>query len=263
MRYLHAGSGPKLLLIHGLLGYSFSWRRNLQALSKHFEVYAIDLPGIGFSERPTRGAMQFDLRSIAKRLLEWMEQEGIRDADVIGTSHGGGVAMWMAESSRTKKLVLVAPVNPWSRMGKKRTRFFGHPLGAFCLRMIGPMLPLVRNWALMRMYGDPSKITADTRAGYDAPLVIPGTLDYLLGIVQHWQKDISELELAIERLSGADVFLVWGDRDAAVPLSSGYELQKRLPGSELRVLKGVGHLPYEESPEEFNATVVQFLNGRR
>jgi pimeloyl-ACP methyl ester carboxylesterase len=168
--------------------------------------------------------------------------------------------MFMAETTNINRLVLVAPVNPWSRMGRKRTRFFGNPFGAFCLRTMGPMLPLVRNWALMRMYGDPSKITANTRAGYDAPLVIPGTLDYLLGIVQHWQTDISELVSVVGRLSGRDVLLVWGEKDAAVPLSSGYELQKHLPGSELKVLRGAGHLPYEESPEEFNATVLQFLN---
>ncbi len=50
-RYLRAGSGPPLLLLHGFMAYSFSWRFNMEALSQHFTVYAIDLPGCGFSQR--------------------------------------------------------------------------------------------------------------------------------------------------------------------------------------------------------------------
>jgi len=52
MRYLSAGSGPPLLLVHGLLGYSFSWRFTIPALAQHATVYAIDLLGTGFSDRP-------------------------------------------------------------------------------------------------------------------------------------------------------------------------------------------------------------------
>src|SRR5271165_5788147 len=48
-RYLTAGSGPPLLLIHGFMGYSYSWRFNLGPLSQHFSVWALDLPGCGFS----------------------------------------------------------------------------------------------------------------------------------------------------------------------------------------------------------------------
>ena len=46
-RYLHAGSGPALLLVHGFMGYSFSWRFVTQELARHFSVYAVDLPGCG------------------------------------------------------------------------------------------------------------------------------------------------------------------------------------------------------------------------
>ena len=50
-RYLHAGSGPALLLVHGFMGYSFSWRFVIAGLARHYSVYAVDLPGCGFSER--------------------------------------------------------------------------------------------------------------------------------------------------------------------------------------------------------------------
>jgi pimeloyl-ACP methyl ester carboxylesterase len=61
-RYLFAGSGPPLLLIHGFMGYSFSWRLNLAALSRYFSVYAMDLPGSGFSQRTTANGVLPDWR---------------------------------------------------------------------------------------------------------------------------------------------------------------------------------------------------------
>ena len=50
-RYLHAGSGPPLLVIHGFMAYSFSWRFVIRGLAQHYSVYAVDLPNCGFSQR--------------------------------------------------------------------------------------------------------------------------------------------------------------------------------------------------------------------
>jgi pimeloyl-ACP methyl ester carboxylesterase len=264
MRYLRAGSGPPLVLVHGLMGYSFSFRRNMEALSRKFTVYAIDLPGIGYSERPPRG-MKFDMRTMAGRLLDWMAQTGISDADLLGTSHGGAITIFMTaldqEQGRglIQRLVLVAPANPWSRVGRKRIRVFGNPVGAFCMRSFQPALAMLRGWAIARMYGDPAKVTDDTRAGYDAPLRIRGTVDYLLSIVQYWRRDMVEFERAISRIAEMPILLMWGTRDLVVPLPSGRELHKCLPHAELVVLEGAGHLPYEEAPEEFNRALLQYL----
>lgn len=257
-----------MVLVHGLMGYSFSWRRNLETLSRHYTVYAVDLPGIGYSERPCRGVMRFDMRSVAQRLLLWMREAGLRQSVLVGTSHGGAVATMMTEidllqgTGLIDRFILVSPVNPWSSVGLRRTRFFGHPFGAFCLRSLNPLVLFVRQWALTRMYGDPSKITPETRAGYDAPLSIPGTLDYLLGIVQYWRTDLIELEQALERIKDLPVLLIWGSQDSAVPLRSANELHKRWPGSELAVLRGAGHLPYEEAPEEFQEILLRYLGNR-
>src|SRR3954463_4671951 len=117
MRYLRAGSGSPLLLVHGLLGYSFSWRFNVPALSAIRTLYAPDLLGTGFSDRPPD--MDCSGRACAKRLLEFMDQVGIESVDLLGTSHGGGIAVLMAAMApqRVRKLVLAAPVNPWSKHG--------------------------------------------------------------------------------------------------------------------------------------------------
>src|SRR5271169_5253041 len=121
MRYLRAGSGPPLILLHGLLGYSFSWRYTLPALAPYATVYAPDLLGAGFSDRP-RG-IDHSVRATAMRVLKFVENLGLSSFDLLGTSRGGIVATAVAAqcvdagSPRVRKLVLVCPVNPYSRHG--------------------------------------------------------------------------------------------------------------------------------------------------
>lgn len=266
MRYLKAGHGPPVVLVHGLLGYSFSWRFNWQVLASNHTVYAVDLLGIGFSDRPPVGAVPMDLFGTADRMLRWMGSLGLRCATVVGTSHGGGVSIAMAGKDQQRRsglisnLVLVAPVNPWSNIGRRRVRLFRTRVGAAILKLAAPLLGFSRSAALGRMYGDSHQITPETLAGYRKPLRLPRSIDYGLAIVKTWTDDISQLQTSVELIRELPVLLVWGDRDRLVPISSGHELKHRLKGAEMVVMEGVGHLPYEENPDEFNRILLRFLN---
>src|SRR5579863_7815688 len=123
MRYLRAGSGPALILLHGLLGYSFSWRFTIPALAPYVTVYAPDMMGAGFSDRPA--GIDHSVRGTARRVLEFIERLGITSFDLLGTSRGGAVAMMVAAEClsakagpRLRRLILVAPVNPYSAHGQ-------------------------------------------------------------------------------------------------------------------------------------------------
>src|ERR1700735_835795 len=85
MRYLRAGSGPPLILLHGLLGYSFSWRYTMPALATLATVYAPDMMGAGFSDRPV--GIDHSMRATAQRLLRFIAGLGISSFDLVGTSH--------------------------------------------------------------------------------------------------------------------------------------------------------------------------------
>ena len=134
MRYLKMGSGPALILVHGLLGYSFSWRFTMPALAAHATVYAIDNLGAGLSI--ARAGMNCGLRATAERVLQFADAMGIRQFDLLGSSHGGGVAIMVAAvcaqrgDSRMRRLILVAPINPWSPHGKQLAPFIGSALGS-------------------------------------------------------------------------------------------------------------------------------------
>src|SRR5260370_41799771 len=120
MRYLTGGEGMPLVLIHGLLGYSFSWRFNLEVLARHARVYAIDLPGSGFSCR--NPALTGDLASLAQYVLAFMQAVGAKAAVLLGSSHGGGAALLTAAMATEwnisiKAMVLAPTVQTWSKQG--------------------------------------------------------------------------------------------------------------------------------------------------
>jgi pimeloyl-ACP methyl ester carboxylesterase len=265
MRYLQAGSGRPLILLHGLMGYSFSWRFTIPALARNATVYAPDQLGTGFSDRPAE--LDCRLCAMADRLFKFLDAVGVSSFDLLGTSHGGAVAMMAASMRATRpdlhlrKLILVAPVNPWSAHGQRLAPFIGSPLGStLFLRSVNYMSWTFPYW-LARLYGDSKRIPPGTLEGYQAPVSIPGSFEYAVGIVSHWTNDLRELEHAIPKLADIPTLLVWGSADPAVYVQSAEQLRRHFKHCEVVVYPGVGHLPYEEAPEQFSATVLEFLKG--
>ncbi len=263
-RYLHAGSGPPLLLIHGFMAYSFSWRFNMEALSRHFSVYALDLPGCGFSQRTD--IPQCSLASDAEGVLRFMEHFGMEQADVLGTSRGGGLAIVLAAlaAQRSKqdlirRLLLVCPINPWSSHGRLLTRLLATALGGFAVTRILPRLPGVLLRYLRKLYGDPRRIAPGTIEGYTAGLDVPGSFEHILRIVRSWHCDLALIDESLPAISELPTLLLWGSRDTAVYPSSADALQQRLKNGALVMLDGVGHVSYEEVPDEFNRVICDFL----
>ncbi len=259
MRYLAAGSGRPLLLIHGLLGYSFSWRFNLGEFARHATVYAVDLPGVGFSDRPV---LDCSLGAIARRLAEFLDQLGVHEFDLLGTSHGGAVAMTLAalDPRRVRRMVLSAPANPWSGYGQMLVRLFSSPAARFLAPNMMKISAIHRS-RLRRMYGDASRITPGTLEGYSAPIAIPGTIEHVLRIVGCWRSDLNQLRRTIPALAGIPTLLLWGSRDRLVSPASAASLQTQFRQAELVLFDGAGHLPYEEVPQAFNRAVLDFLTS--
>ena len=257
MRYLTAGTGRPLLLIHGLLGYSFSWRFNLAELGRHHTVYAVDLLGTGFSERCD---LDCSLRATARQMAEFLDRLKIGDFDLLGTSHGGAVAIMLAsrDPARVRRMVLSAPANPWSPYGRLLAPFLGHFPGRLALPSI-VRSPSLLTFQLHRMYGDRARISPGTREGYAAAIGMPGTAAHVLSVVRCWIDDLEEVRRVLPSIAAIPTLLIWGTRDRPVPLVSAKPLQEQFHNAELVVFDGVGHLPYEEVPEAFDRAVTEFL----
>jgi pimeloyl-ACP methyl ester carboxylesterase len=265
---LRAGSGPALILLHGLLGYSFSWRYTLPALAPYATVYAPDMLGTGFSDRPA--GLDHSLHATGLRLLRFVERLGISSFDLLGTSRGGAVAMMAAAEClggncnlRVRRLVLAAPVNPYSGHGQRLAPFAGSNFGAGFFRFGVAHMRFSFPYVHARLFGDRGRIPAESLAGYLAPLAKPGLLEHALSIVSTWTKDLQELEAVLPKLAGIPTLLMWGSKDPAVYASSAAPLAKFFPNSKLIIFPGVGHLPYEECPDEFNRALIEFLTSEK
>jgi pimeloyl-ACP methyl ester carboxylesterase len=263
MRHWQCGSGPPLVLVHGLLGYSFSWRFVMPALSTLASIYAIDMLGTGFSERPV--GLDCSLGASAGRLLRFLDAVGIASCDLLGSSYGGGVVMMAAALApdRVRRLILAAPVNPWSARGNWLTPILTNRIVAPLIVQLGPRLEIAHSIVLRRMFGDARRIRPGTLEGYSASFRIPGTLDYVIRLLRSWKPDMRELEAALPQIRRVPTLLVWGRLDAAVSPVSADKLRQQFADCRLVVFDGVGHLPYEEVPQEFNQAVIEFLSRKR
>jgi len=262
VRFQRAGSGPALLLVHGLLGYSFSWRYTIPVLADYATVFALDLPGTGFSDAPRE--MNCSMRACAERLLRFMEAVGISDCDLLGTSHGGAVAILAASIApeRVRRLILVDPVNPWSAHGTVLSVFLSNPVIAPIFLKVIPKLRILEQFYFRRMWGDPRRIRPGTLEGYMKPLYRPGAFKYGISVLHTWNRDLGEVKSALPHISHIPTLLIWGSLDAAVDPASAARLQSYFRDCRLLMMEGIGHLPYEEATEEFNRAVIQFLSNQ-
>jgi pimeloyl-ACP methyl ester carboxylesterase len=259
VHYERAGTGRPLLLLHGMVGSARNWRQNIGFLACDSSVYAVDLFNMGESERVP--GLDAGLEATADRVAECMEALGLGEADVAGHSHGGAVAMMLAarHPHRVRRLILFAPANPFCDLGRQLIRFYQTRFGVWLAKLI-PFLPrMLKATALSRMYGDPTRVADDALDGYTAGLRVPGTIDHVLQIVRCWSEDMGRLRSALAELAGKPTLLIWGDRDRAVGLSSGRQLQRILPLSSLIVIPGVGHIPFEEQPDVCNRAMRDWL----
>jgi pimeloyl-ACP methyl ester carboxylesterase len=263
-RYLHAGSGPALLVVHGFMGYSFSWRFVMKGLAQHYSVYAVDLPGTGFSERNL--SLPGTLASDAEHLLAFMDHLGIEPFDVLGTSRGGGativLAGLMAERGmlhRIRRVVLSAPINPWSRVGLLRIRFLRTRGGRIYVVQLAKRFPFILKNFFRELYADPATIPPDSLDGYQAGLEVSDSFPHLWNIICSWTNDLKRIGDLLPLVGSIPALLLWGDRDAAVDPRSMHEMHRRWKNSAMLVMHSIGHMPYEEAPAEFNRIVLDFL----
>src|SRR6185437_7923469 len=258
MRFQRSGNGPALVLVHGLLGYSFSWRFILPRLDGR-EVFAVDMLGSGLSDCSQK--LDTRLRAAADRLRRFLDAVEIERCDLVGSSYGGATALMLAAiyPERLRTLTLVSPANPWSKIGTKR-------LSALKLALISGIFPsMARGFSPLdgyfigRMYGNPRRLSQETINGYQRALNRPGVFEHAVKIAQTWRPDMNELKNAMDNLPDLPTLIVWGEKDHVVDIVSAQILASKIKRSQVVILPGLGHIPYEEGPDAFLAPLQHFL----
>lgn len=258
-RVLEAGAGSRaLVFIHGVGARADRWRRNLDALARvGYHGYAPDLPGHGFADKGVD--VPCTVPAFAGFVRDVMDDLGIQEAALIGTSLGGHVAAWLAceAPERVRGLVLVGAVG---------LSPLAVPERAAIAQSIRETTRAGIERKLRYVLCDHSLITPEWIEEEHRINTSPGAAQaferlahYFTGpdgIVTHGVVD--RLGALTPRLP---MLLVWGKADAAVPLSVGEQSATTLTGARLLAVDGAGHLPYLERAEEFNGLVAEFLAG--
>ena len=262
MRYLAGGFGPPLLLIHGLASSSFCWRRNLARLASRHAVYAPDLLGLGHPERTKRIGVRME--ATARELGNFLKSMKISTIDILGSSHGAALAMFLAAESdgdlRVRRLVLAAPLNPWSRGNPWLIRLFSSAMGQWLAGQVESAPKALHRLAVKRLYGNGVQVTEATVRGYVEPLTAPGVGENIAEQLMDWDADLRRLKLLLPRIAHIPSLLIAGGRERAIALSSVEQLRWSFQHARFHVFPHAGHLLCEECAEEFNEVVLQFLD---
>ncbi len=262
LRYVEAGSGPVLLMIHGMAGTCESWEAVLEPLAQRHTVIAPDLPGHGESDP---GGGDYSLGSLAAVLRDLLVARGHEHATLVGHSLGGGIAMQFAyqfpELAERLALVCSGGLGPEVNPVLRAAALPGANL--FIAATAGP--GRVAGSALARGLASiglrPSADVAEVARGY-ASLADSGRRSAFLATLRSVVGTEGQRVEAGDRLYLADgipVLIVWGRRDRIIPVAHGEHAHETIAGSRLEIFDDAGHMPQLEAPGRFVAVLESFL----
>ncbi len=243
-----SGTGPAILLLHGAGAATHSWRGLMPLLAERFTVVAPDLPGHGFTAMPPENGLS--LPAMARRTAALVAALDVRPSLVAGHSAGAAIALQMSLDGRFGEAPVVAingALQPFA--GAVAPLFQGLAMGLFAnplaVRMFaGAARDRARVARMIR--GTGSEIDDAGIDLYARLLRKPGHVAGTLGMMGSW--DLRSLRRTLPQLN-ADLTLVVGDRDVAVPPSVAQDVRASLTRAEIVTLAGLGHLAHEERPD--------------
>lgn len=262
--YRVAGSGPALLLLHGLACDSSTWRDVIPSLAEHYTVIAPDLLGHGESDKPNA---DYSLGGYANGMRDLLTILGIDKVTVVGHSFGGGVAMQFAYQfpDRTERVVLVST----GGLGKEVTpliRFLTVPGSGLALAVatMRPWRPLVSG-AMRGLSRLPVPATRDLGEVADiyealADRAQRTAVQRVTSHVLDWRGQFVTMTDRSYLARLMPVLVVWGRDDMAIPASHA-DLAPTQVVSDVHVLDDSGHFPHKDHPEEFCRLVVEFIES--
>ena len=249
VHYERRGSGPLLLLLHGIGSNSRSFRYQLAELSDSWTVVAWDAPGYGRSDDPLQ---PFSLEDLADRAVSLLDELEVDRAHVLGVSMGGVIAqlVYHRQPMRVRSLIL-ADTNPGGGglpepersarvQGRLEALARWGPRGMAEAR--APVL--LRPDAPPELVAEVTEIMAEVRpAGYCAAAIALGATDLtaLLGAI------------------AVPTLVIHGAQDRVVPPETGRMLADSVPGAHYVLIPDAGHVSNQEQPAAFNAAVRRFL----
>jgi len=257
------GQGKPVVLIHGLGTNSYTWHRIAPRLAESHRVISIDLKGFGASEKPLEGP--YTVRAQADLVREVIDRKGLRDVTLVGHSYGGGIALLLAlddakaDSQRVSRLLLLDSI----AYPQSTPLFFDliqlPVIGDLSVSVVPPDVQIEQ--ALRLAYEQEDAVTAEAISRYAAPLATTGGKHAVVETIRHIVPE--NIETIARQYPDITVptLIVWCDKDRVVPIDLGRRLARNMPRASLRIVRGCGHAPQEEKPDETLQVIKAHLRG--
>jgi pimeloyl-ACP methyl ester carboxylesterase len=247
-------NAPAIIMIHGFGASLQTWDAMASALESTHRVIRFDLPGSGLSPPDPRGDYT-DARSLAL-IVALQDKLGLRSSNLIGHSIGGRMAWTFAalHPKRVDKLVLIAP-DGFASPGFKYGEAPKVPAVFKLMRFFLPKM-LLRS-SLEPAYANRAMVTDALITRYHDLALAPGARQALL---TRMEQTVLVDPLPLLRRITAPTLLMWGERDAMIPIANAQDYLKAIPNVRLVSFASSGHLPQEEVPAEAADAVREFLD---
>jgi pimeloyl-ACP methyl ester carboxylesterase len=248
IHYVEAGSGPVVVLLHGLGGNTTNWQFNIAPLAAKYRVVVPDQLGFGKSDKPL---INYRIATYVDFLDAFLRELKIERASLVGNSMGGWVAAGyaLAHPERVEKIVLVDAAGYSFAPGFDTSQ----------LIKLNPSTRDGMKELVSRVFYNKTIFMSD--AFIDASMA--GRINAGDG---HTIRSVTESIIRREdfldnRVSAIrqPTLVIWGREDGLLPLADGQRFQKEIPGAQLIVFEQCGHVPQVEKALDFNAAVLKFL----
>ncbi|HEY6260498.1 MAG TPA: alpha/beta hydrolase [Nitrospiraceae bacterium] len=261
--YLDVGTGPPVILIHGFGGSMWQWEYQQHALSQHFRVITLDLPGAGVSDKP-----EIDYRpdQMLDYFVGFMDAVKVPQATLVGNSMGAGLAIGMAltHPSRVAKLVLIGglPQHVMEKLTSPSIRRALETSAPSWLVSFGSMLfgGLMTESILREIVHDPALLTPAVIERSNRNRQRPGLIKPILTVRENLPLWESEFATRLGEITHPTL-VIWGEEDRVFPIAVGKELHQTIKGSRFISIATAGHIPQWERPDAVNQELISYIRS--
>lgn len=250
------GSGPPLVLLHGVGHRWQGWEPVLDKLATEHDVYAVDLPGFGESAFEGR----IDIHHAVARLAAFFKTAGIENPHIVGNSLGGLIALEMGIAGHAASVTAISPAGIWNR----RQRLYTLSV-LIVIRMLSRTpKPIIRAMMKTRptrflacgmLFGKPSQLDPDVfmadvaafRAGRGFWPVLREGFGYEY----------------LPRRFDVPVTIAWGTKDRIMPKGQSKRARRQIPAARFVSLPGLGHVPMSDDPDLVAQTILETTAATR
>jgi len=266
LAFRRAGHGPAILLIHGIAGSSRTWEQVLPLLAQDHTVVAADLIGHGDSDKPPG---DYSLGAHASTLRDLLSVLAIERATVVGQSFGGGVAMQMTYQypENCERLVLVDS----GGLGREVSwllRLLTLPGVEYVLPVVVPGFVRDRGnqmFQFLHRVGLRHARAVEVWRAYSSLTDAENRMAFvrtLRSVVDPGGQSVNAMD-RVYLAARVPTLIVWGERDAIIPVSHAHEAHEAMAGSRLEIIEGAGHFPHVEEPVTFAEILSDFMDSTR